>query len=400
MQERHAGHAVERNSDCFSEAEFSRRHAAVRAMMKEKGLDILIAHVTAAMPANIRYLTGWGPYGNGPAFLLFPAIQDPLLLVGIFSHVASAERNSSVAAEFAGPQPGVTIAQRIRDLGLTKARIGLVEVDSARNRGLPSVVLDDIRNILPEASFEFVTQEIEMIRRYKSDEEIALLERSAALAEQALEAMVVAAKPGATEWDLAAAIYSAAARAGGTVEVSLLGSTSMDNPSMATPRTQPTMRTLAKGDVILSEIGIGCRGYSTQLLRPIIIGKPNDLYRRLIDISIEVYKSVQAILKPGATDRDVQLAAKLLSQPGITSEAPIVHGWSQWSEFGFHVTVPGDESNWPSRPVVFKPGMSMSIEPNPCTSDFRAGVFMGDLNVITENGARSLHRWPLEAILV
>ncbi len=398
----HQAHTISESErgDRFSDAEFARRHAAVRAMMAERGLDVLIAHVTSAMPANVRYLTGWGPYGNGPAFLLFPATGDPLLLVGIFSHVASAQRRSVVAADFAGPNPGVTLAERLQDLGLGRARVGLVEVDSARNRGMPSVVLDELRQRLPDASFEFVTQSVEMIRRFKSDEEIAILERAAGMAEQALEAMVGAARPGNTEWDLAAAIYGAAARAGGTVEVALLGSTSMENPSMATPRTQPTMRRLERGDVILSELSIGYLGYSTQLLRPITIGPPNALYRRLIDIAIDVYRSVQAILKPGATEKDVQMAAKALAQPGIASEAPIVHGWSQWSEFGFHITMPGDEAHWPSRPVRFDTGMSMSIEPNPCTSDFRAGVFMGDLNIIAPTGARSLHRWPLEAIVV
>ncbi|MCC7105384.1 MAG: aminopeptidase P family protein [Chloroflexi bacterium] len=384
----------------FSDAEFGRRHAAVRAMMAERGLDVLISHATSAMPANLRYLAGWGPYGNGPAFLLFPASGAPLLLVGIFSHVASAQRAAVVPAEFAGPDSGVTLAERLQDLGLARARIGLVEVDSARNRGMPSVILDELGQRLPEATFEFATQAVELVRRFKSDEEVAVLERAAGMAEQALEAMVAAARPGNTEWDLAAAVYGAAARAGGTVEVALLGSTSMEHPSMATPRTQPTMRRLERGDVILSELSVGYLGYSTQLLRPITIGQPNDLYRRLIDIAIEVYRSVQAILQPGATERDVQAAAKALAQPGIAAEAPIVHGWSQWSEFGFHITMPGDEAHWPSRPVRFDTGMSMSIEPNPCTADFRAGVFMGDLNVITPTGARTLHRWPLEPIVV
>ena len=398
----HQTHTISESERCdrFSDAEFARRHAAVRAMMAKRGLDVLIAHVTFAMPANVRYLAGWGPYGNGPAFLLFPANRDPLLLVGIFSHVARAQRRSVVAVEFAGPNPGVTLAERLQDLGLHRARIGLVEVDSARNRGMPSVMLDELRQRLPDASFEYVTQDIEMIRRFKSDEEIAILERAASMAEQALEAMAGAARPGNTEWDLAAAIYGAAARAGGTVEVALLGSTPMENPSMATPRTQPTMRRLERGDVILSELSIGYLGYSTQLLRPITIGQPNDLYRRLIGIAIDVYRSVKAVLKPGATEKDVQAAAKALAQPGIAAEAPIVHGWSQWSEFGFHVTMPGDEAHWPSRPVRFDTGMSMSIEPNPCTSDFRAGVFMGDLNVITASGARTLHRRPLEGIVV
>jgi len=384
----------------FSDTEFARRHAATRAMMAERGLDVLIAHATSAMPANIRYLTGWAPYGNGPAYLLFPASGKPLLLVGIFSHVASANRGSFAEAEFAGSDAGVTLADRLQDMGMQSARIGLIEVDSARNRGMPSVLLDELRQRLPDASFDFVTRDVEMIRRFKSDEEVAILERAAGMAEEALEAMVAAARPGNTEWDLAAAVYAAAAHAGGTVEVALLGSTSMDKPSMATPRTQPTMRKLEKGDIILSELSIGYLGYSTQILRPITIGPPNDLYRRLVDIAIGVYGSVQAVLKPGATEKEVQLAAKELAQAGIAAEAPIIHGWSQWSEFGFHVTMPGDEAHWPSRPVRFDTGMSMSIEPNPCTSDFRAGVFMGDLNIITPTGARSLHQWPLEAIVV
>ncbi|MDO8597169.1 MAG: aminopeptidase P family N-terminal domain-containing protein, partial [Sulfuricaulis sp.] len=160
----HQAHTISESErgDRFSDAEFARRHAAVRAMMAERGLDVLIAHVTSAMPANVRYLTGWGPYGNGPAFLLFPATGDPLLLVGIFSHVASAQRRAVVPVDFAGPNPGVTLAERLQDLGLGRARVGLVEVDSARNRGMPSVVLDELRQRLPDASFEFVTQSVEM----------------------------------------------------------------------------------------------------------------------------------------------------------------------------------------------------------------------------------------------
>ena len=205
----HAAHTISESErgERFSDAEFARRHAAVRAMMAERGLDVLIAHATSAMPANIRYLTGWGPYGNGPAFLLFPATGKPLLLVGIFSHVASAHRGSFAEAEFAGANPGVTLAERLQDLGLQGARVGLIEVDSARNRGMPSFILDELRQRLPDASFDFVTQAVEMIRRFKSDEEITILERAAGMAEKALEAMVTAARPGNTEWDLAAAVY-------------------------------------------------------------------------------------------------------------------------------------------------------------------------------------------------
>ncbi len=40
------------------------------------------------------------------------------------------------------------------------------------------------------------------------------------------------------------------------------------------------------------------------------------------------------------------------------------------------------------------------VEPNPCSTDLKSGVFLGDLCVVTENGAESLHTYPIEEPIV
>jgi Xaa-Pro aminopeptidase len=391
-------------ADRFSQEEYQRRYAVVRRRMRELGLDALIGFSTSAMPANVRYLTNFAPTGNGTAYLLFPLEGEPLLLVSIFSHVASARSLAVVPSDFAGLEPTATVerlASRLRDLGLAGSRIGLVELDSSRNRGLSVAFLDELKEQLPGIELSLFTAELELIRRVKSEEEIAVLRTAAGLAEQCLEAMAEAARPGGTERDLLAAVAGTAARLGGTLEVAFIGSTSMHNPSMAMPPILPSDRVLQQGDVILSELSIGYLGYSSQLLRPIVLGLPTGLYRELFDTAAAVYQAVQAVLRPGATGWDVQAAAAaIIPRAGFAAEAPIVHGWSQWSEYGFHISLPGSEAHWFQRPVEFQANMTLSVEPNPCTPDFRAGIFLGDLNVIGTDGAASVQSRPLQLIVV
>ncbi len=49
---------------------------------------------------------------------------------------------------------------------------------------------------------------------------------------------------------------------------------------------------------------------------------------------------------------------------------------------------------------TFEKGETIVVEPNPCSTDLKSGVFLGDLCVVTENGAESLHTYPIEEPIV
>ena len=97
----------------FSDQEFARRHAAVRQMMADEGIDALVGYCTSAQPANIRYLTGAAPHGIGVAYLVFPASGQPVLLLSNLGHVAGARALAVVPTEFWGTDSPAKVADYI-----------------------------------------------------------------------------------------------------------------------------------------------------------------------------------------------------------------------------------------------------------------------------------------------
>ncbi len=116
-------HTVER----FSDREYERRRHAVREAMGERGLDLLLIYGAdrERKQQNLRYLTNWtDPFY---AYIVFPLRREPTLLNGLSTHTLFAKSVSVVedtrwgTSDLAGG-----VCARIRELGLEKARIGIV----------------------------------------------------------------------------------------------------------------------------------------------------------------------------------------------------------------------------------------------------------------------------------
>ena len=59
------------------------------------------------------------------------------------------------------------------------------------------------------------------------------------------------------------------------------------------------------------------------------------------------------------------------------------------------------EPHWRSDPQsVLKENQLVVVEPNPCTPDLSAGVMVGNLNIVTKSGGRSLHKVPLDLVVI
>src|SRR2546428_3206601 len=81
---------LERNGHpTFSDAEFARRLAAVRAKMDERALALLLLY-GVRHTAEIAYLSNWP--GTREAFLVVPREGDLTLLVQLYNHVPNARR--------------------------------------------------------------------------------------------------------------------------------------------------------------------------------------------------------------------------------------------------------------------------------------------------------------------
>jgi Xaa-Pro aminopeptidase len=101
-------------------------------------------------------------------------------------------------------------------------------------------------------------------------------------------------------------------------------------------------------------------------------------------------------IRPGSTIEDVWRASDSISERGLNIRDGLVHGFGIGllpPSIRTRATTHGVDDNW-----VFEAGETIVIQPNVITEDESVGVQVGELCVVTEDGASSLHSFPLELI--
>lgn len=387
----------------FSSEEFERRHAATRELMEREGCDALVFFGTSSGhgtgQADIYYLSHH--MGRQENILLFFEDQEPLLLVESYNHVPNALRQSAVAdTRYAGPksQFAETIAGMLRERSVRPKRMGVIG-------WMPYQVYNPLFAALPECEVVDLTRQFRLLRLRKSHEEIEWLTRGAERTDAALLSMVRGMRAGMREYELEALLVDGYRELGGEDYLHYISSTPQDESRRCVPAQTPSRRSLARGDVVVMELSVGYYGYAGQALRSIIVdASPNALYADLYAVAETAYYAMCAAVKPGATTDDVLSAAGIIDERGYEIIDGLLHG------YGVGVlppSVPGDaDPSTMSRPVrisdetaepfVFEKDMTVVVQPNVVTKDCRAGVQLGNLLVVSENGAQPLHRCPME----
>jgi len=350
----------------FSEAELRRRHDALAAAMQDAGVDQVLAFGANRSGTAVGWLTRW-PVTREAIVVVTPGMPD-LLLVGFYNHVPNAERIAVEAdVRWVGERPLETALAAVRDRG--GGRIGTI------GRALPDAVAMDGAYM--------------RLRLVKSDEELALLRRSAALTDAGVAALRDAAAPGVDEHALVDAIERAYVPHGAGTHIHYLGATPMDEPGVCVPAQYPSERRLRAGDALTCEVSATLWEYPAQLLRTFTVdAEPTPLYRELQDVADAAFDAVAGALRPGATAADLADAGRVIEDADFTIRDDLVHGFVG----GYWPPVIGARTPVPDFELAA--GMTVVVQPNVVTRDERAGVQTGELLLVTEGGAERLHACP------
>jgi Xaa-Pro aminopeptidase len=290
------------------------------------------------------------------------------------------------------------MVERLKEIGLTRGRIGLVEIDPRHKDYMPVNQYNDLRTGLPEAEIVFTRSLIHELVIIKSAEELDCVRKAGVLCERAMAAMVAAARPGATEADLRGAAGSAMLQGGGDIDFLIIGSTPMANPAMFFGNPRPSERKLGKGDIVIMELAAGYRGYTAQIGSPICLGPPTEMVRKFWDeITLPGYRRIIAEIKPGNPIDNIRIAAQFFRQKGVQSRPIHAHGIDLITD-GPHVFTDGVHGE--PFEQVFRPGMVFMAEPNPITADGQFGIFMGHTFIVTERGNECVDKFPWEMVVV
>jgi Xaa-Pro aminopeptidase len=254
---------------------------------------------------------------------------------------------------------------------------------------------------LPKVTLVNLDDMMEKLRTVKSAEEIAILEKAAALGDLMLQACRDTARPDVKECEVYGRMMEVMLANGGEEPTLFLWAA--DAHPYPHPFRVPTTRPLAKGDMIICEMHPKFGGYFTHVERTFCLGEPEPRYLDIYDACLAAYRRGLDLFKPRAKISQVMDAVRDTIEGsgfGICEAGIHGHGLAslEYPRYRHHakgadvgaLKAIGDE---------FRAGMvfAMNIDLfDPKWRDGETGCVFAETIVITENGARRLHNFSTD----
>jgi Xaa-Pro aminopeptidase len=369
----------------FGRPEFEDRWERARAEMREQDLDALF--VTGE--ANYRYLSGHATQAwmnrARPLFCVLPRDGDAVIVAG--ASESSVARNTSwitdIRAFTALSQPGVAeLVRAFRDRGLASGRIGC-EFGAAQRLGMPLTDFRALEQLLPAARFVDAGDLLWLLRRVKSEAELAYLRRAVEITSQAVAETLRAVRSGWTERDVYQHLASGVLRLGAERVGYMPVNADARGPDSLTGG--PTARRLEPGRMVYMGAGCAYRAYWADQVRVFVVGRASDHQRRMYDVVQRAFDRCLGMIGPGVPVRDVmqQSLAELEASGGgqyAGRLGRIGHGT------GLDLSEPPSINL--EDPTVLQAGMVLYLEPNFVTPE--GNFLVEEVIAITAKGCEVL----------
>jgi len=366
----------------FSDGEMADRAERLDALLAANGAEHAIVYGANRFGSAVAWLTGW-PVTREAVVVHTPRERD-LLLVNFYNHVPNARALAPHAeVEWAGDDAIGTAIAALRHRGATDRPLAVI--GPLGHRGFAR--LDEFAGAALDLGSEYTR-----LRLVKSSEEIAWTRTAAELTDAGVAAMRDAAQTGTTDHELTAAVEGAYVRRGATTHIHYFAATPMAEPTLCVPAQWPSGRALRPGDALSCEVSASWWGYAGQLLRTFTVDSdPTPLYLELHQAADAAFDAIVSRLRPGATAAELVEASAVIEAAGYTIRDDLVHGFVG----GYLPPILGSASRAlaATPEFTFEAGMMVVVQPNVVTRDEAAGVQTGELLLVTDDGAESLHQF-------
>ena len=395
----------------LSVAERDRRWAAVRSLMRDRGLGGLLVAGFRAREMYESYISD--DYNEG--CVVFPLEGEPVVLTWAHLRVLRArwseERGHPLwVKDYRVATNGVHAAEVVREKSLATGRLGVVGLKSSAptelHGAIPATWWQEFTGALEGVAFEDISEEFSHLMLVKSAEEIAQVRHAARAAEAACGAIADVVAPGVGEEVVMAEATREMLRFGIGLRYPMIvmnsgpATLSWGPPRWTTSGEAP--RVLQRGDLVQAELMPLCGNQEVQVQMTVALDPLDDTNKKCEQVALKSYAAAMKALKPGITFGDL-LAA--MEEPhreaGCWGYTPLVHS------VGPHFLAGRPRVNMEKvdlgvrfagapeareRKAVMKPGMVLAFEPNACLDRHR--VNLGGTVIVTETGCEELNSIP------
>lgn len=330
---------------------------------------------------SLRYFTGieWWESERMLAMVL-PAKGRPFFVCPAFEHDRVEEQlANSPQAHSADIQvwqeeesPYQLVAAGLRDAGIVTGTLGMEE-------DVRFVFSDGIARSVPQVKIVSATPVTAGCRAIKSLHELALMRLACKATIAVYEAVYNSLQEGMSAADVQLLVARAYEKVGfhGDADVSI-------GANSSSPHGSRVEQVIRDGTVILFDDGCLVEGYTSDITRTFVLGKPTDKMKRVFDIVHQAQSAALAAARPGATCASVDASARK-----VITDAGFGPDYKYFPHRVGHV-IGLSMHEW----LYLVRGNTMKLEPNMVFSD-EPGIYIpGEFGIrleddmhITEDGA-------------
>jgi Xaa-Pro aminopeptidase len=318
---------------------------------------LLDAPLLITTPVNVRYLTG------------FESSNAALLVDGgravLFSDFRYAEAGRAVeGVEFVEVERALIrgVTGHVEGaLAFEKSHLTYANYELLRDAGL---------ELVPTAGV------VEQLRAVKTDEELDVIRRAAAITNQAYERLAEERFVGRTERELAFRFWSFMHEAGAHGEA--FETHVASGPNGATPHAATSDRVVQEGETVIVDAGASLDGYASDCTRTFATGELPDELARAYEVVREAQQAGLEAVAPGVSGRDADAAARrVIDEAGFGAE--FGHGLGH----GVGLLVHEAPTLRPESGDTLEPRNVVTVEPGIYLSG-RGGIRIEDLVVVQD----------------
>jgi len=343
------------------------------ARLPEKELDgILIS-----APDNRQYMSGF----TGSAGYLFIAKGKAVLVTD--SRYTEQAANQATGFEVVQIRGGWDwLVELLKSSGVRRLGFESQDMTVATYNNLLDALKED--SDASKVSLIAASGLTEEQRVTKDEGELAFLQRAIDASDAAMEAVCPAIQEGMTESEVAWRMEKAMREFGadGISFETIVAS----GPNGAMAHHRPSDRQIQNGEPIVIDMGARVGGYCSDITRTVLLGEPDDTFRKIYDIVLGAQLTAINTVRPGMTGEECDgLSRDVIVQAGYGDNFGHSLG------HGVGLAVHENPRVSPRSTDSLEPDMVFTVEPGIYVSGW-GGVRIEDIVVLGEKGATPLSK--------
>ncbi len=343
------------------------------AQFPEKELDALLI----SAPENRRYLSGF----TGSAGYLFISSERAVLVTD--SRYTEQATNQAPDFQVMQVRGGWDwFLEQLKETGVKRVGFESRDMTVATYNSLVVAVKDD--SALSQVSMIATAEMPEEGRVFKDQRELALLQRAIDASDAAMEAVCPNITVGMTEREVAWRMEMAM-RDFGADGISF-DTIVASGPNGAMAHHRPSDRAIQAGEPIVIDMGAIVEGYCSDITRTVVVGEPDETFRKIYDIVLGAQLTAIHTVRPGMTGEDCDDLSR-----AVIAEAGYGDNFGHSLGHGVGLAVHENPRVSPRSPDKLEPNMVFTVEPGIYLTGW-GGIRIEDIVVLGDDGAKVLSK--------